>query len=472
MKTHQTITGLIATFAITIAAATFGKGIPNNAAADLVLGQSNFTPLGFPSPLPNAASLRDPRGITTDANTGRVFIADSANNRVLRYASATALNNGAAADLVLGDPSFQGSEPGTSQKIFRFPTGVFVDRLGRLWVADSGNNRVLSFSNASFLTSNYAPADKVLGKAIFTTSTPGGTLSEMNAPNGVWVDSADRLWVADTANKRVLKFDAVSTKTNGSAADGSLGITFGGSDISLNEPFSLTVSPSGALFVADTSKHRVLRYDSAATLPILSSPSAVLGQPSFAGSSPATTNTGMQFPRGVFVTPDDTLWVTDVQNNRITRFNNASTKASGAAADGCVGQPNFLTELSGTTGRKLNFPGYQSVIDSSGNLWVPDAANHRVLRFPVDATPPTLTLKGKTPTAVKKFVTLKGTATDANGIARVQFRIGTGPRKTATGTAKWSFKATLKKGKNTITVFATDTAGNVSVGKVIKIKRK
>jgi hypothetical protein len=73
---------------------------------------------------------------------------------------------------------------------------------------------------------------------------------------------------------------------------------------------------------------------------------------------------------------------------------------------------------------------------------------------------------------VKKVVMLKGTASDANGISLVQFRIGKGPLQTAVGTTTWKIKATLKKGVNILTLFATDNAGNVSVNKVLKIKSK
>jgi NHL repeat len=83
------ITSLLAGLAF--ASTAFGKGIPNNAAADLVLGQPNFTTNTFPTPLPSANSLRDPRGVAIDSNTGKVFISDSANNRILRY-SGTALS--------------------------------------------------------------------------------------------------------------------------------------------------------------------------------------------------------------------------------------------------------------------------------------------------------------------------------------------------------------------------------------------
>ncbi|NJR41821.1 MAG: hypothetical protein HC767_03330 [Akkermansiaceae bacterium] len=72
----------------------------------------------------------------------------------------------------------------------------------------------------------------------------------------------------------------------------------------------------------------------------------------------------------------------------------------------------------------------------------------------------------------KEKITFSGTASDAFGIQSVQYRIGKGPLKTATGTTSWTLKAKLKKGKNTITIFATDVDGIVSANRVIKITRK
>jgi FG-GAP repeat/Bacterial Ig-like domain len=91
----------------------------------------------------------------------------------------------------------------------------------------------------------------------------------------------------------------------------------------------------------------------------------------------------------------------------------------------------------------------------------------------LDKTAPLLVLSGKIPKLTKKAqLTFKGTASDASGIKSVQYRLGKGPRKFATGTTAWTFKTKLKKGLNTITLTATDTAGNISARKVIKIKRK
>jgi sugar lactone lactonase YvrE len=93
-------------------------------------------------------------------------------------------------------------------------------------VADTGNNRVLRFASSSAL-SNGAAAEGVLGQADFTSGSQnrGGGIAgnTLNAPYGIAVDEAGRLWVADLFNNRVLRFDSAASKANGADADGVLG---------------------------------------------------------------------------------------------------------------------------------------------------------------------------------------------------------------------------------------------------------
>ena len=89
---NYNITSLLATLAITTLAS--GKGIPNNAAADLVLGQADFTSAIVPTNSNTPSSMNNPAGVVVDPMTRKVFVADSTNHRILRYRSADSLANG------------------------------------------------------------------------------------------------------------------------------------------------------------------------------------------------------------------------------------------------------------------------------------------------------------------------------------------------------------------------------------------
>jgi sugar lactone lactonase YvrE len=476
MKIKYTISLLAG---LAIAATAFGKTIPNYAAADLVLGQTNFTSNLRPSP-PNAASLKGPTSVIVDPVTRKVFVADQLNHRVLRYSNVAALTNGAAAEVVLGQVDFTTSANPSppNERSMNSPASLFLDRLGRLWVSDLSNNRVLMFSSAAVIGSNSA-ANRVFGQLGFTTNTQTVSAEGMYGPTGVWVDANDRLWVADSENSRVLRFDNISNKASGAVADGVLGQSDfttrrGGSGASkFRNPVSITVSPTGVLFVADGGNNRVLRFNNGATLGNGASADAVFGQPDFTSTADGISAVQMSSPFGLTVTPDDSLWVSDFSNSRVIRFDEASSKPSGSAATGVIGQPDYNSNTASTSTQGLSSPAYNPFVDTTGSLWVPDYGNNRVLRYPAVATLPTVAVAGKfkKPTSKKK-ITLKGTANDPNGISLVQYKIGKGPLKPAVGTTAWQITTPLKKGKNTITIIATDPWGDVSVNKVIKIKRK
>ncbi len=474
MKTTSILSSL---FSLVLANHAAGKTIPNDAAADLVLGQVNFTSSDQPDP-PSAASHDDPTAVIVDPVSRKVFVADSKNKRVLRYASADSLVNGAPAEVVFGQNLPTTRVAGSGHVGMNFPVSLCLDRLGRLWVADLGNNRVLMF-DAGSSRSSAAAADRVYGQINFTNTTSGTAANRMNSPSDLFVDSTDRLWVADASNNRILRFDDITNKPSGANADGVLGqINFtntaaGTGAAGLDYPNGVTVSAGGELFVCCPFQHRVLRFNDAATLTNGAAASAVLGQPDFATTTPGVSAVKMSGSYGSALTADDSLWVGERFNSRMLRFDNASTKANGAAADGVVGQPDFVTSSGGLSERKLNGAFIKPFIDTKGDLWVPDANNNRILRFPADVTAPLLAVTGTIPKSTKKKkITINGTASDQYGVSRVQFQVGKGALQTAVGTTTWQIIPKLKKGKNKISIIATDSVGNVSVKKVIKIKRK
>jgi sugar lactone lactonase YvrE len=428
--------------------------------------------------------------VTVDPATRKVFVSDPLDNRVLRYASADSLANGAAAEAVFGQDLFTTTLISTAANRFKEgPEAIFFDFKGRLWVADSSASRVLMFESAALRTSG-ASADKVFGQPNFIFFGASIGSHRMSSPTDMCVDSSDRLWVADSGNHRVLRFDDITNKLSGAGADEVFGqINFianspGTGNTGFESPSGVAIGPNGSLYVTCLGQSRVMRFDNAASLVAGAAANAAFGQPDFTtyGLGPISASQ-MRFPYGSWVTADDSLWVGDRQN-RVLRFSNASTKLSGAAADGVVGQPDFTSFGVALTSRGMAAEFNKPFVDGNGALWVGDSTNKRVLRFspPAAVSPPVvalekiaplLTVSGRVPkVTVKKSITVKGTASDASGIRSVQYRPGKAALKTATGTTTWQIKLPLKKGKNTITVFATDTAGNVSLNQVIKIKRK
>ena len=186
-----------------------------------VYGQPNGT-LALPNAgtAASASTLNQPRGVFADGT--RVLIADSANNRVLVYGAA----GSTSASLVLGQSNFTvtaANSPVPSASTMQAPAGAFTDGTS-LWVADSGNHRVLIWK--TFPTSNGQPADLVLGQTSATNvlenqGSSAATASTLSFPSDVKVVNGI-LYVADSGNNRVVFYSKPPTAT-GAAADGVLG---------------------------------------------------------------------------------------------------------------------------------------------------------------------------------------------------------------------------------------------------------
>jgi len=393
MKTKSilviTLALILAISLVTPAYAFFAPS--NGQPATLVLGQPDFTSHAAQT---NQIRMQVPSGVAVDSKSGKVFVADTYNNRVLRFADVAALSNGAPAEAVLGQPDFTSNAPQTSQSGMKLPIGLAVDSNGRLWVADSVNSRVLRFDNAAS-KANGANADGVLGQPDFTSNTEQTTQDGMALPQGVAVDSSGHLWVAEIYNMRVLRFDNAASKANGANADGVLGQPdFTSKALQTSQsgmggpsgkggPSGLSVDGNGRLWVADTFNHRVLRFDNAAAKTNGANADGVLGQPDFTSSASHTSRSGMNTPRSVTVDTSGRLYVSDHDNNRILVFSGAANLANGANASNVLGQSTFTTSGNSTSDASLFFPEGIFYDRASNVLWVADSYNNRALMYGV-----------------------------------------------------------------------------------------
>ncbi|MGA9723240.1 MAG: hypothetical protein WBQ86_12350, partial [Candidatus Binatus sp.] len=118
--------------------------------ADRVIGQIDF--------IKNAVNFVDaigmdaPAGVAIDQSAGHVLVADTQNNRVLGWKSASAFAAGGAADLVVGQQDFNSygcnqNAPAPSATSLCQPIGLAVDVLHNVYVGDTQNNRVLVFAD-------------------------------------------------------------------------------------------------------------------------------------------------------------------------------------------------------------------------------------------------------------------------------------------------------------------------------------
>jgi len=258
----------------------------NGTPASVVVGQPNFTSNALPQPLPNSRSMRGPQGVWIQ--NGKLYVADTQNHRVLIYNSIPTAN-GAAADVVLGQPDFNTFvEPDLTQARVNANAGSLLNPVSvtsdgqRLFVADLGHNRVLIWNNIP--SSNRAPADLALGQPDLNGAIPNNS-SALCAATGKDTEGKDifprrcnatmdfpryalsdgtRLFIADGGNDRVLVYSTMPT-TSGQPADHIIGQVGGqinqASDAadSLRAPLSLAWDGTN-LYVSDAFNRRITVY--------------------------------------------------------------------------------------------------------------------------------------------------------------------------------------------------------------------
>ncbi len=314
----------------------------NNAAADVVIGQANFTSTSAnrgSSANRNANTINSPQGISSDGT--RLFIADGSNHRVLIF-NTIPTSSSASADVVIGQQNFTSgsSNQGTTvaANTLNSPIDVWVSG-SKLFIVDSSNHRILIYN--SIPTTNNASADIVVGQTNMTSNSPnqGGSpaANTLWFPGGVFTDNGKliigEIYFSGNGNKRLLVYNSIPTSNNVSAdvvigqPNFSSNSANQGGSAGANTLYStrLPWSYNGRLFIPeDQGNNRILIYNS---IPTTNNASAdmVIGQPNFSstsanqGSSKAANTVNR--PTGGFATAEK-LVVADRINSRILIYDN------------------------------------------------------------------------------------------------------------------------------------------------------
>ncbi len=360
---------------------------------------------------------------------GNLYVSDYSNNRIVRFDDAANKASGASANGVIGQSSWTSSTLSTQRNGLQYPSGIFVDSQDRLWVADKSNHRVLRYDNPDTLdgSGGVAPdADAVIGQASWTGHASGTTRSSLDSPSAIFVDSSDRLWLLDQFNARILRFD------NAGSLDGSGG-----------------TAPEA---------------------------SAVIGQASFTTNSTGESASLMSGEeRGLWLDEEGNLWVSDTNNHRVLRFSDAATlDGSGGTApeaDLVLGQADFTSRLinagngfGSAVPNGMYYPQGVGIMD--GRLLI-GSRNNRILGFdlyPMVATSSVSNVAGVSASSggnvtddLGKTITARGVCWNTSGSPTIQDSC------TNDGSGAGSFSSTLSGlSPNTtyyVRAYATNSAG-------------
>ena len=319
------------------------------------------------------AQLDHPRAVAVDGE-GNLYIADLANHRIRKVDSTGTITTIAGT----GERGFGGDGGPAIQAPLFLPTGVAVDGAGNLYIADRDNSRIRKVDSIGTITT-------IAGGGGFGEDGGPATQARLNLPNGVAVDSAGNLYIADTNNDRIRKVDSAGTITT-IAGTGEQG--FGGdggpaTQARLNYPYGVAVDGAGNLYIADRYNNRIRRVDSTGTITTI----AGTEKRGFSGDGGPAIQAPLFLPTGVAVDGAGNLYIADQYNHRIRKVDSTGTittiAGTGERRFGGDGGPAIQAQLDEPTG---------VVVDGAGNLYIADLANHRIRK--VDSTGTITTIAG------------------------------------------------------------------------------
>jgi uncharacterized protein (TIGR03437 family) len=325
-----------------------------------VAGNGSYGFSGDGGPAVNA-TLNIPSAVAVD-NAGNLLIVDAGNARIRKVAPDGVITT-VAGNGTLG---FSGDGGPAAKAMFNQPAAVAVDSKGNLFIADSENFRIRKVSSDGIISS-------VAGNGTFGSSGDGGPAlnAAINQPFGVAVDSAGRLFIAETVGNRIREVTVDGTIVT-IAGTGSAGFDGDGAaavGASLNSPLAVTVDPDHNVLVADELNRRVRQIAPTGIITTM----AGNGQFHFSGDGGPATSASLSSATGIALDGAGNLFFGDTSSNRVRQITPDGRIATVAGDGGCCfsgdGGPAGNAHINGPEGVAL---------DKSGNLLIADSGNNRI----------------------------------------------------------------------------------------------
>jgi sugar lactone lactonase YvrE len=357
-------------------------------------------------------ALIDPRGAaatSSSAGLPQLYFADGVNNIVRWVDGETGTIHNIAGTSVKG---YDGDGGDALEAKLNSPLDVAVDSIGNVYIADTSNHSVRMVSTKGIITT-------IAGNGSRGSGGDGGPASnaQLASPSGIAVDSAGRLFIADSNNYRVrMVADGIITTVAGiNGQPGSSGDGGAATAAKLKYPFDVAVS-GGNLYISDLNDHKIRRVDKNGII----STYAGGGISGFAGDGGPATAAKLSYPTTLSIDDGGRLFIGDTRNYRI-RMINASGVITTAAGNGMNG---YSGDGGSATAASFSEPSGVAIDPSGQLLFISSKDDKRVRIVDLDpsGTQPTPT---RTPTSIPPTLTFTPTRTNTSG--------GT-PTRTATRT--------------------------------------
>ena len=205
------------------------------------------------------ASLYSPYGVAVD-NAGNIYIADTYNHRIRKVDTSGIITTvaGSGGSGYYGGSYSGDNGPATEARLY-YPSGVAVDNTGNIYIADYFNNRIRRIDTGGIITTIAGN-----GQSGFGGDGSPATQASLFFPRGVTLDNAGSIYIADTSNNRIRKVDTsgIITTIAGNGQSGFGGDGSPATQASLYSPNGVAVDSAWNIYIADTANFRIRKTSS------------------------------------------------------------------------------------------------------------------------------------------------------------------------------------------------------------------
>ncbi|MGA2561275.1 MAG: Ig-like domain repeat protein [Terracidiphilus sp.] len=309
-----------------------------------------------------AANLDQPSSLVFDG-AGNLFIADSAHNRIRKVtAPVPPATMGTISTIAgTGDGAYQGDGVPALSTPLNTPSGLAIDGAGNLYIADTLNNRIRKVDAVTSIITTVAGSGAP-GSATQVGDGGSAIQANLNQPQGVTVDANGNLYIADTANQRIRRVDAITGLITTVAGDGQPSANGDGkgtytgdggpaAQAGLSLPYAVAFDSSGNMYIPDSANNVIRMVNSAGTISTVQMPGG------------HTLNT----PSGVAVDAAGNLYIADTQNSCIRKLNFAAGTLVALTFNGAN-----VVSPAGIPGSAQIYAPMGLWIDGTGNVYFAD----------------------------------------------------------------------------------------------------
>ena len=310
------------------------------------------------------ANINFPLGIASDA-AGNVFIADQINHRIRKVGTDGVISTVAGN----GTSGFSGDAAAATSAMLSYPCAVALDSSGNIYIADTFNRRIRKVAGGNITT--------IAGTGDTGNTGDGGKATDatMSFPVGLVVDAAGNIYIADMIDNVIRKIatDGTISTVVGNGTAGFFGDGGAAINAQLNLPEGLAVDPAGNLYIADVGNHRIRKVASDGTITTIAGSGFVRG---FAGDGGPATKAILNYPYGIARDSAGNIFIADLGNNRIRMLRTDGTIVT-VAGNGTYGDQG---DGGSAKSAQFRFP-HAVAVDSAGRISVSDTQNSRIRRL-------------------------------------------------------------------------------------------